>query len=414
MTRYRKPGPIPVYLGMVTWGNMAFMTWATMSAVYRIQEAGLDPVQLILVGTVLEISVFLFEVPTGVIADVHSRRLSLIIGYALIGLGLVLEGALPVFATILVAQAMWGIGFTFTSGARQAWLADELGDGTGAGQIFLKGAQLEQFGALAGIALSVALATISLALPLIAGGFMFVALAAALVVMMPELGFNPTPSVNRTSWREMRTTFAAGLTRTRTHPVLMAIIAIELFAGASSEPFDRLWTLHMLELFEFPSLWGLNSLVWFGVIGAAALLIGAILTWIIRKMFDVDEPRIPRRLLAVANASVIASTLVFALTGSFVLAVSMVIATTIFRRVSEPISDAWLIQHTESASRATVFSLRGQVNAFAQAGLGPAMGVIAVMTTLRRALVGTSILLAPSQVIYALIGERQRTERIQG
>ena len=390
------------------------MTWATMSAVYRIQEAGLDPVRLILVGTVLETSIFLFEVPTGVIADVHSRRLSLIIGYALIGLGLVLEGALPVFATILVAQAMWGIGFTFTSGARQAWLADELEDGIGAGQIFLKGAQLEQIGALAGIALSVVLATISVALPLVVGGIMYVTLAAALVVMMPELGFNPTPSTNRTSWREMRTTFAAGVTTTRTHPVLMAIIAIELFAGASSEPFDRLWTLHMLEIFEFPSLWGLNSLVWFGVIGAAALLIGTILTWVIRTMFDVDEPRTPRRLLAVVNASVIASTLVFALSGNFALAVSMVIATTILRRVSEPIADAWLIQHTESASRATVFSLRGQANAFAQAALGPAMGVIAIMTTLRRALVGTSILLAPSQVIYALIGERQRTERIQG
>ena len=408
MTRYRKPGPIPVYLGMVTWGNMAFMTWATMSAVYRIQEAGLDPVQLILVGTVLETSIFLFEVPTGVIADVHSRRLSLIIGYALIGLGLVLEGALPVFATILVAQAMWGIGFTFTSGARQAWLADELEDGIGAGQIFLKGAQLEQIGALAGIALSVVLATISLALPLVVGGIMFVTLAAALVVMMPELGFNPTPSTNRTSWREMRTTFAAGVTTTRTHPVLMAIIAIELFAGASSEPFDRLWTLHMLEIFEFPSPWGLNSLAWFGVIGAGALLIGTILTWFIRRMFDVDEPRTPRRLLAVTNASVIASTLVFALSGSFALAVSMVIATTVLRRISEPVADVWLIQHTESAYRATVFSLRGQANAFAQVALGPAMGVLAVMTTLRTALVGASTLLAPSQVIYALLGERQR------
>ena len=384
------------------------MTWATMSAVYRIQEAGLDPIQLILVGTVLEISIFLFEVPTGVVADVHSRRLSLIIGYAMIGIGLVLEGALPVFATILVAQAIWGIGYTFTSGARQAWLADELEDGIGAGRIFLKGAQLEQIGALAGIALSVVLATISVALPLIVGGIMFGILAVALVVIMPERGFSSTPPINRTSWREMRTTFAAGVTTTRTHPVLMAIIAIELFTGAFSEPFDRLWTLHMLEIFEFPSPWGLNSLAWFGVIGAGALLIGTILTWFIRRMFDVDEPRTPRRLLAVTNASVIASTLVFALSGSFALAVSMVIATTVLRRISEPVADVWLIQHTESAYRATVFSLRGQANAFAQVALGPAMGVLAVMTTLRTALVGASTLLAPSQVIYALLGERQR------
>ena len=384
------------------------MTWATMAAVYRIQEAGLDPIQLILVGTVLEISVFLFEVPTGVVADVHSRRLSLIIGYAMIGLGFVLEGALPVFATILVAQAIWGIGYTFTSGARQAWLADELEDGIGAGRIFLKGAQLEQIGALAGIALSVVLATISVALPLIVGGVMFGILAVALVVIMPERGFSPTSTINRTSWREMRTTFAAGVTTTRTHPVLMAIIAIELFTGASSEPFDRLWTLHMLEIFEFPALLGLNSLVWFGVIGAVALLIGTILTWFIRRMFDVDEPRTPRRLLTVTNASLIASTLVFALSGSFALAVSMVIATTVLRRVSEPIADVWLIQHTESAYRATVFSLRGQANAFAQVALGPVMGLLAIMATLRTALVGTSTLLAPSQVIYALLGERQR------
>ena len=384
------------------------MTWATMSAVYRIQEAGLDPIQLILVGTVLEISIFLFEVPTGVVADVRSRRLSLIIGYAMIGLGLVLEGALPLFATILVAQAIWGIGYTFTSGARQAWLADELEDGIGAGRILLKGAQLEQVGALAGIVLSVVLATISVALPLIVGGIMFVILAVALLVIMPERGFSPTPHINRTSWRDMRTTFAAGVTTTRTHPVLMAIIAIELFTGASSEPFDRLWTLHMLEIFEFPSPWGLNSLVWFGVIGAVALLIGTVTTWFIRRIFDVDEPRTPRRLLTVINASLIVSTLVFALSGSFALAVSMVIATTVLRRISEPIADVWLIQHTESAYRATVFSLRGQANAFAQVALGPAMGFLAVMSTLRTALVGTTTLLAPSQVIYALLGERQR------
>ena len=384
------------------------MTWATMSAVYRIQEAGLDPIQLILVGTVLEISIFLFEVPTGVVADVRSRRLSLIIGYAMIGLGLVLEGALPLFATILVAQAIWGIGYTFTSGARQAWLADELEDGIGAGRILLKGAQLEQVGALAGIVLSVVLATISVALPLIVGGIMFVILAVALLVIMPERGFSPTPHINRTSWRDMRTTFAAGVTTTRTHPVLMAIIAIELFTGASSEPFDRLWTLHMLEIFEFPSPWGLNSLVWFGVIGAVALLIGTVTTWFIRRIFDVDEPRTPRRLLTVINASLIVSTLVFALSGSFALAVPMVIATTVLRRISEPIADVWLIQHTESAYRATVFSLRGQANAFAQVALGPAMGFLAVMSTLRTALVGTTTLLAPSQVIYALLGERQR------
>ena len=121
-----------------------------------------------------------------------------------------------------------------------------------------------------------------------------------------------------------------------------------------------------------------------------------------------DRPRTPRRLLAAINACLIVSTFVFALSGSFALAVSMVIVSTVLRRICEPIADIWLIQHTESAYRATVFSLRGQVNAFAQVALGPAMGFLAIISTLRIALVGTSTLLAPSQVIYALLGERQR------
>ena len=90
-TRLRLP-PVPVFVTMTVAGEMAFMTFATVSSVYRITEAGLDPLQLILVGTVLEFTVFIAEVPTGVLADVYSRRLSLIVGFALVGIGFMLEG----------------------------------------------------------------------------------------------------------------------------------------------------------------------------------------------------------------------------------------------------------------------------------------------------------------------------------
>ena len=77
--------------------EMATMTFSTMSAVYRITEAGLNPLQLILVGTVLELTVLLADVPTGVLADVYSRRLSMIVGYVLVGVGYILEGSIPIF-----------------------------------------------------------------------------------------------------------------------------------------------------------------------------------------------------------------------------------------------------------------------------------------------------------------------------
>ena len=124
--------------------SMFFMAYATVSAVYRITEVGLNPLQLILVGTVLETSAFLSEIPTGVVADVHSRRLSIIIGYFLIGVGFIVEGSFAIFGTILLAQVLWGIGFTFTSGAEEAWIADEVGE-QGVGSIFLRGAQVRNW-----------------------------------------------------------------------------------------------------------------------------------------------------------------------------------------------------------------------------------------------------------------------------
>src|SRR3712207_9035248 len=64
----------------------------SVATVYRVEAAGLSPLQLVLVGTTLEVTYFLFNVPTGVVADTYSRRLSVIIGVFLWGLGLAVEG----------------------------------------------------------------------------------------------------------------------------------------------------------------------------------------------------------------------------------------------------------------------------------------------------------------------------------
>ena len=404
--RLSKLGPIPVYLLMAVLDGVGFMTFATVSSVYRITEAGLDPLQLILVGTVLEASVFLFEIPTGVVADVFSRRLSLIIGFAMIGAGFILEGALPIFGTILLAQAVWGIGYTFTSGARQAWLADELGDDGRVGDAFLRGSQARQVGSLVGIGLSVALASVFIGLPLMVGGAAMILLAVVLMFVMPEQGFTATPRAERQTWRSMRTTLGSGLTAVRMHHVLMAIIAIELFYGASSEPFDRLWAKHMLDLFVFPTFGNLDPVVWFGIIQAAALGFGIGATWLIRRAVDVDSPGVPLRLLSAANGLTMAAALVFALSGNFALSVSMVLFTSLIRQVAEPVVNAWINQMVESRYRATVFSLHGQANAFGQVAFGPVMGGIATLTTLRTALVGVAVLLVPPQGIYAWLGLR--------
>ncbi len=67
----------------------------------------------------------MFDMPTGVVADLYSRRRSVLIGMFLYGLGFLMEGALPWFAPVLLAQVVWGCGDTFITGALEAWIASE-------------------------------------------------------------------------------------------------------------------------------------------------------------------------------------------------------------------------------------------------------------------------------------------------
>src|SRR5690606_33175613 len=130
-------GGISLFFGLVFTVNM----------IYFVTDLQLNPLQLVLVGTVMEAAVFLFEVPTGVVADVYSRRLAIILGGVLLGLSFVLLGAVPTYAAVLIAQVIWGIGYTFTSGAVEAWIADEVGEQR-AGQIFMRGSQAGSLGSI--------------------------------------------------------------------------------------------------------------------------------------------------------------------------------------------------------------------------------------------------------------------------
>ena len=75
-----------LYLIMGAAGSLFGSMIFTGLTVYYVQTVGMNPLQLVLVGTVLEATVLLCEVPTGVLADTYSRRLSVIIGFVLIGI----------------------------------------------------------------------------------------------------------------------------------------------------------------------------------------------------------------------------------------------------------------------------------------------------------------------------------------
>jgi DHA3 family tetracycline resistance protein-like MFS transporter len=189
---------------------LLFSMMFTVDGVYQVSMVGLNALQLVLVGTTLEVAAFIFEVPTGVVADVFSRRLSIIIGMFVMGLGFIVEGSFPFFAPILLAQVLWALGYTFTSGATEAWIADEVGEAR-AGQAFLRAGQIGAIGSLIGIVPGILIGLLGANIPIVLGGALLMALGVVLIVIMPETGFKPTPREDRNTFQSMVHTFKSGL-----------------------------------------------------------------------------------------------------------------------------------------------------------------------------------------------------------
>ena len=396
----------PIYLIMEGAHGLIFHTIVTVNLVYQVTVVELNPLQLVLVGAVLEASVLLFEIPTGVVADVYSRRLSIVLGFLLMGAGFFLEGASPLFATVLLAQVIWGVGATFLSGATEAWIADELSHNGAKGELalgraFLRGAQFNQAGALLGIGLSVALASIYVTAPIITGGVLFVMLALFLFRFMPEDGFTPTPRQERTSWQTMSQTLQSGLQLVRVQPVLPAILGITLIFGLASEGFDRLWTAHILENFTLPVLGGLAPIVWFGLIDAVAMVLSMGAAEMARRTIDTTRQQTVALVLMGLNAAIMIGIISFALTTHFSLALMAYWLSRVLRTTRHPLSAAWINQQLESKVRATVLSLNGQADALGQVAGGPPVGIIGTIYSLRAALVVTGAILSPAMALYA-------------
>ncbi|MBI3660896.1 MFS transporter [Candidatus Acetothermia bacterium] len=385
-----------------------FAMMTTTNLVYQVQEAHLNPLQLVLVGTILEISVFLFEIPTGVVADVYSRRWSVIIGQFLLGAGFILNGAIPRFDVILLAQVIWGVGYTFTSGATQAWIADEVGEGN-AGHAFLRGAQVSQLGALIGIAIATALANVQVNLPIIIGGSLQMLLGIFLMLAMPETGFTPTRSKDRSSWQKMAQTFQDGIQTVRVRPALITILAVNAIYGMFSEGMDRLWTPHFLNDFTLPKLGSLEPVTWFGIISGTAMLLSIAGTEIVHRRIDTNSHVAVARVLSLINVLVSAGVVVFGAITNFALALVILLLVRPLRRVYDPLYTAWVNQHVNSNVRATVLSMSSQSGALGEIIGGPIFGIIATVTSVGTSLVVAGAMLLPALLLYAR--EIRRSEK---
>ena len=380
---------------------MCFSLVATVMIVYHIETVHLNPLQLILVGTTLELACFIFEIPTGIVADVYSRKLSIVIGGVLTGVGFILEGSISSFVFVLVAQIVWVLGSTFISGSVEAWIAEEEKD-KDLDKIYIKGAQAGQIGSVIGIVLSTVIANFSVRLPIIVSGVLFIILALFLWLYMPENNFKPSVPGDLNTFKKMVYTFKSGLKFVKSKSIIMILLAVTLFYGLSSEGYDRLSNAHFLQDTTLPKLGNLSSVTWFGIFGILGMILSFIVMHFMAKNLKNEDNRKNGKLLLCINILYISSMLIFALTRNFSLMLIAYLATNTFRIINKPIFSAWLNGHIDDNSRATVLSINGQMNSLGQILGGPIIGIIATNISVSIGIVCNSLLVAPVLVLYII------------
>ena len=366
-----------------------------LSVVYHLNVVRLNAFQLVLVGTVLETACFLLEIPTGVVADLYSRRRSVLIGIFLYGIGFVMEGALPWFATVLLAQIVWGCGDTFITGALEAWIASEE-TGKSMDEVFLRGGQLAQLGSVVGVVSGTLLGNINLQLPLILAGVLYLFLGLVFTRIMPETNFSPALEERQGLLKDFASLFKLNFSFVKGAPVLLALLAITLCGGLASEGFDRLSTAHFLEDAVMPAIGLLNSVTWFGVMNLIGSALGIFASQLLISHIEKRGTVSRTGLVMFTCAGYMICLALFALSRSFWFMLGVFLLAGLMRTMKEPVLTAWMNDHVDEKMRATVFSTSGQLDSFGQIIGGPIVGLVAQQASVSWGLVCTAFLLLPA------------------
>jgi MFS transporter, DHA3 family, tetracycline resistance protein len=388
-----------IYYLIIAMRNIGFSTAFTLYAIYLVRNVGANPLQLVLPGTAYEVATFLFEIPTGVVADVYSRRLSIIIGFVLLGVGIMLSASIVIFEIVFIGLIIAGIGSTFVSGALSAWIVDEIGQEE-VSKAFVRRAQIRLVAGFVGIALSIILGSINLQLAVIGGGATLIVLALILIVIMPETGFQRVPVEERESWKDLFKAFRQGVKVVRAHHILLWIMLVTFIISGFDEAFGKLWQAHILDVFTLPTLGNFDDIVWFGIISGIFTPVTLVAIELVRRRVDLSDNDAIVRTLTWVFGIMIVCVLIFALSEIFLLALLGLWIIQMLMAIVRPLMEAWINQHTESSVRATILSMQGQIGSFGEIGGGPIVGFIGTITSIRIALSFTTLILLPLLPVF--------------
>jgi MFS family permease len=336
-------------------------------------DTGLGIGEVFIANALFSAGMVLFEIPTGVVADTLGRRVSYLLSVAILGLTTVLylvaaqaEASLAVFGGISVFM---GLGFTFYSGALEAWLVDGLKAVDGdhdLDHVFARGQQVSGASMFVGTIAGGFLGQVDLVVPFGVRAGLLVIVFVVASRSMHEVGFIPTTLKWNEIPAQMRHQAAVGLSAGWGHGGLRLLMIASGIRGVffgwafyASQPY-------FLELLERDAVW-VVGLVTAGV--SLSTIVG-------NQIVEVVSRRCGRRstLLIASSAVSTAAAVTIGLTSTFAVAVAALFVVATCMGVISPVRQAYLHQVTESEHRATVISFDAMVASMGgvggQVGLG--------------------------------------------
>jgi MFS family permease len=339
-------------------------------------DAGLSNLEAFAANAFFTAGMVVFEVPTGVVADVWGRRVSYLLGTITLAGSTFLYWLLWVtkapFLPWAIVSMLLGLGFTFFSGAVEAWLVDALHfagyDGTleavmGRGQM-VAGAAMLGGSVLGGV---IAQAT-SLGVPFLMRVGVLLAMFFVAGRLMNDLGFTPEPSAH--PLQDMRKLFHESVDYgLRNPPVRWVMLAAPFASGVGIYTFYALQP-YLLELWGNEKAYSIAGLA--AAIVAGAQILGGYLAPSFRRMF---RKRTSALILATLGSAVVLAAL--GLTNSFWVALALLTIWAMVFAAEMPIRQAYLNDMIPSRQRATVLSFDSLMGNTGGVVIQPVLGKVA-------------------------------------
>ena len=348
-------------------------------------DAGLNNTEAFAANAFFSIGMVVFEVPTGVVADTKGRRLSFMLGAAVLLLSTVLylymwQQEAP-FIGWALASILLGLGFTFFSGATEAWLVDALAATGFKGNletVFGRGQTVGGVAMLTGSVLGGIVAQITtLGVPYILRAVMLGVALLAAFVFMRDLGFAARKDVSTSvAVREIaRGSIDGGL---RNRPVRWMMLAAPFTGGVGFYAFYAMQP-YLLELYGDPSAYSIAGLA--AAIVAGAQIVGGLSVPIVRRYFKLRTHAV---FLAISIESAALAGL--AIVGfnqqrlgmdAFYLAIALLVLWGLAFAIAGPIRQAFLNGIIPSGQRATVLSFDSLMGSIGGTVAQPVLGRVA-------------------------------------